>query len=154
MVSRVPAAPLRIAAYHDLVTIAEIRARIGHAVDTALLSLRASGTKFGRCVCLYWDHAGPEPLLMSPEGCEVDVGWEVEDDYADGEAGVFTVRAPEGMVATTTLIGDYERLPEAHGAIRRWCAENGVERLGPNWEVFDHPRDGEPPRTDVYYLVR
>jgi hypothetical protein len=145
--------PLRIAACHDVVTFAELGTKIRHAVDTSLKSLRDSGTKFGRCVCLYWDHEGGTPLLMSPAGCEVDIGWEVEGEYEDAAAGVATARTPAGTVATTTLIGDSEMLPDAHRALRRWCRENGLKRLGPNWEVFDHPREGEPPRTDVYYLV-
>jgi hypothetical protein len=146
--------PLRIAARHDVATFAELAAKIRHAVDTTLKSLRDSGTEFGRCVCLYWDHEGETPLLMSPAGCEVDIGWEVDGEYEDAAAGVSIARTPEGTVATTTLIGGYELLPDAHRTVRRWCHEHGRRRLGPNWEVYDHPREGEPPRTDVYYLVR
>jgi hypothetical protein len=146
--------PLRIAARHEIVTFAELGTRIRHAVDASLKSLRGSGTHFGRCVCLYWDHEGETPLLMSPTGCEVDIGWEVETEYADPAAGIATTQTPAGTVATTTVIGGYELLPDAHRAVRRWCLENDLKRLGPNWEVYDHPRSGEPPRTDVYYLVR
>jgi effector-binding domain-containing protein len=145
-IARLHVAPLRIAACHDVATLPDLPWKIRRAVDSCITSLRASGTRFNRCVCVYWDHPGEEPLLLEPGGCEVDVGWEVEIPYAD-------VETPAGTVATATLIGPYDDLPDAHRAIRRWCTEHGARRQGPYWEVYDHPREGEPPRVDVFYLL-
>jgi hypothetical protein len=54
--------------------------------------------------------------------------------------------------------GPYDRLPAAHHAIRRWCADHGDTAAGPNWEVYGHWTDewnNDPGkvRTDVSYLV-
>jgi effector-binding domain-containing protein len=65
---------------------------------------------------------------------------------------------PAGTVATTTHVGPYELLKEAHIAIREWCAAQGHRLAGPNWEVYGHWRDEwnkDPGKivTDVFYLI-
>lgn len=102
----------------------------------------------------YWDHADEVPLLRSAAGVPIDAGWEVTGAFTDQHSGVAAVQTPAGTAASTTHVGSYGDLHEAHSAIRRWCKHQGVQRLGPNWEVYDHQRDGQPPRTDVYYLIR
>jgi effector-binding domain-containing protein len=87
----------------------------------------------------------------------LEVGAEVATPFA-GHGEVVGSATPAGLVATTTHYGPYNRLGEAHEAIRRWCASNGYSLAGPNWEVYDHWKDeysSDPSkiRTDVYYLV-
>jgi effector-binding domain-containing protein len=103
---------------------------------------------------VYWDHAAEKSLIESKEGVEIDVGWEVDAPYSDPRRGITTVRTPNGATATTTHVGPYSTLGEAHRAVRDWILEHGLERAGPSWEVYDHPREGEPPRADVFYLIR
>ena len=61
---------------------------------------------------------------------------------------------PSGEVATTTHVGPYSGLPAANQAVKEWCARNQMKSGGLSWEVYGHWREGEPPRTDVYYLLR
>ena len=61
---------------------------------------------------------------------------------------------PSGEVATKTHVGPYSGLPAANQAVKEWCARNQMKSGGLSWEVYGHWREGEPPRTDVYYLLR
>jgi effector-binding domain-containing protein len=66
---------------------------------------------------------------------------------------------PAGRVATAVHLGPYDRLPEAHQAIRRWCADHGYTLAGPNWEIYDHWTDewnSDPSRirTGLFYLLK
>jgi hypothetical protein len=54
--------------------------------------------------------------------------------------------------------GLYNRLHEAHQAIRDWCATHGHSPAGPNWEIYGHwvdawNSDPSQIRTDVFYLL-
>jgi effector-binding domain-containing protein len=60
---------------------------------------------------------------------------------------------PVGEVATTTHWGDYARLGAAHEAVIAWCRAQNRSLAGPRWEVYGHWREGEVPRTDVFYLL-
>ncbi len=100
----------------------------------------------GRHVAIYWD-------------CQInlDVGAEVAQPFA-GHGEVVGATTPSGPVATTTHYGPYQRLPDAHEAIRQWCANQGYALAGPNWEVYGHwtdecNRDPSKIRTDVFYLL-
>jgi len=96
----------------------------------------------GRHVAVYLDGA-----------VTLECGVEIAAPFADS-ARVVCSRTPAGLVAMTTHIGAYERLGEAHSAIREWCEEHGETRAGPNWEVYGHWVDPPAqPRTDVYYLL-
>ncbi len=142
---------LQIAAVHDRATFGDLSQKIGKHVKTVLDAFSKSQQKFGRCVVIYWDDGGPQPLLGTAQGVPIDVGWEVEQPFAADP--VTTVKTPAGKVATATHIGPYDRMGDAHRAIATWCMDHKLRLLGPNWEVYDHPRDGQPLRTDVYYSI-
>lgn len=144
---------LQLAAVHDRTTFPDLGRKIMRHVDTTLKSLRGAGVEFGRCVVVYWDHEGDSPLIDTPDGVEIDVGWEVDPAFADPHHGVATAHTPGGPVATTVHVGPYDSLYLAHRAVRDWMKKNGRRRAGPSWEVYDHPREGSPPRTDVFYLI-
>ena len=60
---------------------------------------------------------------------------------------------------TTTHFGPYNKLSEAHRAIREWCVAKSLSLAGPNWEIYGHwveewNVDPSKIRTDVFYLVR
>ena len=62
---------------------------------------------------------------------------------------------PGGTVATVVHRGPYQQLPEAHKAVRAWCAEQGYALAGPNWEIYgDWTDNPDELRTDVYYLLQ
>ena len=64
------------------------------------------------------------------------------------------VDLPTGEVATTTHVGSYLELGTAHEAVKAWCRAHSRALEGPRWEVYGHWTDGQPPRTDVFYLLR
>ena len=104
-------------------------------------------TGAGRHVALYWD-----------DQINLEVGVELDTPFA-GHGEVVSSALPAGLVATTVHFGPYNRLHEAHEAIRQWCADHGYTPAGPNWEIYGHWTDEwntDPTkiRTDVYYLLR
>ena len=52
-----------------------------------------------------------------------------------------STRVPPGPVATTTHLGPYHLLHQAHEAVLRWCKDNGRALAGPSWEVYGHWQD-------------
>jgi effector-binding domain-containing protein len=101
----------------------------------------------GRHVALYWDDA-----------INLEVGVELDSPCA-GHEEVVSSATPGGTVATAVHFGPYDRLPEAHQAIRQWCAKHGYTLAGPNWEIYGHwihewCDDPTKIRTDVFYLVK
>lgn len=100
----------------------------------------------GRLVALYLDDV-----------INVEVGVELENPFA-GHGEVVGSAIPAGPVVTSTHFGPYNRLHEAHKAIREWCVNCGYQLAGPNWEVYDHWKEewnANPAhiRTDVFYLL-
>ena len=100
----------------------------------------------GRHVAVYWDGQ-----------INLEVGAEVESPFA-GHGEVVGSATPAGTVATAIHFGPYNRLSEAHQAIRQWCADHGYTLAGPNWEIYGHwqdewNRDPAKIRTDVFYLL-
>ena len=57
-------------------------------------------------------------------------------------------------MATVVHMGPYQKLPEAHMAVRTWCAERGHALGGPSWEIYGDWTDNPVElRTDVFYLL-
>lgn len=99
-------------------------------------------SKPGRHVAVYLDGA-----ITLECGVEVDAAF-------GGSARVVCSKTPAGPVATTTHVGGYHRLGEAHKAVLDWCTEQGVRPAGPSWEVYGHwVEPPAEPRTDIYYLL-
>jgi effector-binding domain-containing protein len=101
----------------------------------------------GRHVALYWD-----------DQINLEVGVELGTPFA-GCGDVVGSATPAGTVATTVHLGPYDRLAEAHQAIRRWCADHDHRLAGPNWEIYDHwvedwKEDPAKIRTGVFYLLK
>jgi hypothetical protein len=100
----------------------------------------------GRHVAVYLDCA-----------INLEVGVELDAPFG-GYGEVIDSTTPSGLVVTTAHYGPYNRLHEAHEAIRQWCANNGYVPAGPNWEVYGHWLDewnSDPSKitTDVFYLL-
>ena len=102
--------------------------------------------------------AGRHVALYLNDEINLEVGVELAAPWA-GHGDVIASELPAGMVATTVHFGPYQRLKDAHRAIRDWCAQNGHSMAGPNWEIYGHWEDAwnaDPSRirTDVHYLLK
>lgn len=110
--------------------------------------VRSAGLmKPGRHVALYGEEEG-----------YVEVGVEIGEAF-DGNGRVCCSALPTGVAAAAIHFGAYNRLGEAHVAVREWCAEHGHRVSGVCWEVYDHWQDRwntDPSliRTDVFHLLR
>jgi effector-binding domain-containing protein len=141
-VSSLPLAVVRLRA-----TMQELPTVVPRACGTVWNVVRAQNvTGAGRHVAVYWDNT-----INLEVGVELDAPWA-------GHEEVVSSATPAGTVVTAVHFGPYNRLHEAHEAIRQWCATNGHTLAGPNWEIYGHWLDewcNDPSkiRTDVFYLV-
>lgn len=84
----------------------------------------------------------------------IEAGARVFEKF-EGSGEISCVATPSGVAAMVVHMGLYERLGEAHDAIRERCAANGRELEGTNWEIYGHhEEDPSRRRTDVFYLLR
>src|ERR1051326_4672235 len=67
----------------------------------------------------------------------VEVGAEVSEPFVGNER-IHCSQLPAGAVATTVHFGPYQKLTNAHSAIREWCAKHGRECSGISWEIYGH----------------
>lgn len=108
--------------------------------------IRAAGLpRPGRHVALYLD------------GGVVEVGAEVSERFTGNER-VHCSQLPTGRVATTTHFGPYQRLGDAHSAVREWCAKHKHPLGGICWEIYGHWEESwnkDPSKicTDVFHLL-
>jgi effector-binding domain-containing protein len=106
--------------------------------------MRSSGQpRPGRHLALYLDGE-----------MNIECGVEVFQPFTGNERVVCS-STPAGMAATAAHLGPYDRLGEAHAAVRRWCTDHGHALAGPSWEVYGH-WDDDPSklRTDIFYLLK
>jgi effector-binding domain-containing protein len=99
---------------------------------------------------------GRHTALYLPDGF-VEVGAEVSEPFTGNER-IHCSKLPVGAVATTVHFGPYQRLGEAHAAIREWCAGHGRQPSGICWEIYGHWENGwnnDPSkiRTDIFHLL-
>ena len=93
-------------------------------------------------------------MLYKDDVPNVEIGVEVGVPIPDlGQ--VVSSSLPAGRAAMTTHHGSYADLDSAHRAVIEWCAGQGLQRIGPRWEVYGHWReDSEDQDVEIYYLVR
>jgi effector-binding domain-containing protein len=100
------------------------------------------GIKAGRNVAVYLD-----------DEINMEIGQEVWASF-QSTGDLFCSSIPGGEVATTAHIGPYDRLGDAHQAIRQWAADHKRTFAGPNWEIYGHwTDDPNQLRTDVFYIL-
>jgi len=125
----------------------ELSRVVPQACGTVWNVIRAHKVSAGRHVAVYFDNE-----------INLEVGVEVDQPFP-GDGEVVASATPGGMVATTVHYGPYQRLGEAHEAVRQWCASQHHVLAGPCWEIYDHWKDewNQDPariRTDVFYLLQ
>ena len=93
-------------------------------------------------------------LYRTTPGDEYDVEIGVQlDALFEPEGDVVASQTPAGVAAHTFHHGEYDALPQVHSALAAWCAEQGHEPAGVNWEVYgDWHEDASKRRTDIYHL--
>ena len=100
---------------------------------------------------------GRHTALYLADGC-VEAGAEVSQPF-NGNERVLCSQLPGGTVAATVHFGPYQRLGDAHGAVREWCAEHGHRLSGVLWEIYGHweeswNTDASKIRTDIFHLLQ
>jgi len=102
--------------------------------------------------------AGRHVAIYLDDEINLEIGVELETPFV-GHGEVVGSTTPAGAAVTTTHFGPYDRLHEAHEAVREWCTNRGHILAGPSWEVYGHWTDewnATPSkiRTDVFYLLK
>lgn len=134
-------------------TTAVVRRRAGPA-ELAQVVPQACGEVWAWARSSNLPRPGRHVALYLDGEINLEVGAEMAQPFT-GDGQVVCSCTPAGTVATTTHLGPYDRLGEAHAAICRWCAAKGHALAGPNWEVYGHGEDDPAKlRTDVFYLLR
>ena len=142
------AAPRAIAAVRARLLIRRVPAEFANYLNQVYAAARDGTIQLdGQNIFVYRDTGGPDGEV------DVEFGVGVRAPFAPS-GNVTCVNLPVGEVATTTHWGDYAKLGDAHAAVIAWCRSQKRELAGPRWEVYGHWRDGEQPRTDVYYLLK
>lgn len=135
-----------IAAVRGRLAVADVPAKMMPLMDAVWAFLRANDVKgTGHNVWLY--RPRPDGLM------DVEVGVQVAVPIvAEGE--VIASQTPGGVVAHTFHYGDYGELPGVYRAVFEWCARQGHEPAGVNWEVYgDWHDDPDKRRTDIHILL-
>jgi effector-binding domain-containing protein len=105
--------------------------------------LRASGITRG---C-------PNVMLYLDDAPTIEIGV-LLDRPCELSGAVVRSSLPQGRAAMTVHRGSYAGLGDAHDAVLRWCAENGLRTTRTRWEVYG-PHDDDPNAvlTQVYWLL-
>lgn len=141
------AAPRTIAAVHARLAPRQVPAEFKRYLDQ-VYAARARGLQLdGQNIFMYRE------AVDQPGQLDIEFGVGVSAPFVPVGA-VRPVELPVGEVATTTHWGSYANLGAAHDAVQAWCRAQSRAPAGPSWEVYGHWTDGEPPRTDIFYLLQ
>jgi hypothetical protein len=88
---------------------------------------------------------------VAPIHC--DFGVEVTRSF-ETAGEVYATETPGGEAAVAVHRGPYNRMSEAHDAIRKWMAANRRDSAGHSWEIYGDPTpDPTDIETTVVYLL-
>jgi effector-binding domain-containing protein len=83
-----------------------------------------------------------------------DFGVEVTRPF-DTAGEVYSTETPVGEAAVAVHRGPYNRMNEAHDAIRKWMAAKRRESAGHSWEIYGDPTpDPADTETTIVYLLK
>ncbi len=83
-----------------------------------------------------------------------DFGVEVTRTF-ETAGEVYATETQGGEAAVAVHRGPYDRMNEAHDAIRKWMTANWRESAGRSWEIYGDPTpDPADTETTVVYLLK
>jgi len=141
-----------VAAVKEHMPIAAIPRRVGQQLSRVWEFLKSHAVlrTDGHNVLIYHEDQAEQGGKSMP----VEFGVQVVERFK-GSGDVFCSATPAGTVATAVHVGPYDGLGAAHGAVRRWCAENHRVLAGRFWEIYgDWNDDQSKLETEVLYLLR
>jgi effector-binding domain-containing protein len=102
----------------------------------------------GHNVFLYHHPTQPGAPILCDFGVEVTRTFETAGE-------VYATETQGGEAAVAVHRGPYNRMNEAHDAIRKWMAANQRESAGYSWEIYGDPApDPAATETTVVYLLK
>jgi len=142
--------PRKLAAVRRAVALAEVGSAWRPALDKVWEFIRSQpGLRTdGHNIFLYHHPTPRDALILCDFGVEVTRAFETAGE-------VYATETPGGEAAVAVHRGPYNRMNEAHDAIRNWMAANGRESAGHSWEMYGDPTpDPADTETTVVYLLR
>lgn len=124
--------------------------RGGPALDKVWTFIRSESVLWsgGHNVFLYHHPTRPGAPILCDFGVEVTRTFETAGE-------VYATETPRGQAAVTVHRGPYNKLNEAHEAIRKWMKSNDRQSAGVSWEVYGDPRPNPAEsETTVLYLLK
>ena len=102
----------------------------------------------GHNIFLYHHLTQPGAPILCDFGVEVTRTFETAGE-------VYATETPAGEAAVAVHRGPYNRMNEAHDAIRKWMEANRRESSGHSWEIYGDPApDPADTETTVVYLLK
>lgn len=147
------------------VTVQVVRPRKMAAVRREV-ALGGVGSAWGPALDKVWEFIRSQPGLRTDghniflyhhpkeEGAPIVCEFGFEVAHAFETAGeVYATETPGGEAAVAVHRGPYNRMNEAHEAIRKWMAANGRESAGQSWEIYGDPTPN-PADTQTIVVYR
>jgi len=142
--------PRRLAAVRREVPPGAVGAAWGPALGKVWPFIRSQPGLWsnGHNIFLYHHPAQPGRRILCDFGVEVTRKFETAGE-------VYATETPEGDATVAVHRGPYNRMNEAHDAIRKWMAANRRESAGQSWEIYGDPApDPADTETTVVYLLK
>jgi AraC family transcriptional regulator len=120
---------------------AEMAAKMGEVFGAIFEYASAHGELVGPPFTRYLAHD------EAAERFDLEAGLPVAADVA-GSGDILASELPAGRAATLWHIGPYDKLGEAHWALRHWVEQEGLTPVGGPWEVYvtDPGQEPDPQR--------
>jgi DNA gyrase inhibitor GyrI len=142
--------PRTLAAVRREVAPGKVASAWGPALDKVWAFIRSQpGLRTdGHNIFVHHHPTQPSAPILCDFGVEITRTFETAGQ-------VYATATPGGEAATVVHRGPYDRMSEAHEAIRKWIAENRRESAGHSWEIYGDPTpDPADTETTVVYLLK
>jgi len=142
--------PRRLAAVQREVAIGAVGSAWKPALDIVWAFIRSQPGLWGNGHNIFLYHHPAKP--GAPIRC--DFGVEVTRTFETG-GEVYATETPAGEAAIAVHRGPYNRMNEAHEAIKEWMATKQREFGGHCWEIYGDPTpDPAETETTIVYLLK